>query len=80
MGVKPIIKEYLKIACQLVIDEFNEEYCQIDSKEELRKIANEQFSLLDMCNRIGGVFKVKVHYRGIILLLITTTLIYLYII
>lgn len=63
MGVKPTIEEYLKIACQLVIDEFNEEYRQIDSKEELRKIANEQFSLLDMCNRIGGIFKTKVHYR-----------------
>lgn len=64
MGMKPTIEEYLRITCQLVIDEFNEEYRALDSKEELRKIANEQFSLLDMCNRIGGVFKTKVHYKG----------------
>lgn len=62
-GVKPTIEDYLKIACQLVIDEFNEEYRYVDSKEELRKIANEQFSQLDMCTSISNVFQSKVYYK-----------------
>nr|WP_195365926.1 hypothetical protein [[Eubacterium] tenue] len=61
--MKPKIEDYLKIVCQLIIDEFNEEYSQVDSNEELRKIANEQFSQADMCNRIGNTFKSKVHYK-----------------
>nr|WP_302966984.1 hypothetical protein [uncultured Romboutsia sp.] len=58
------IEEYLKVTCQLIIDEFNEKYKYIDNKEQLKAITCETYSLQDISTKIGDVFKCEKFYRN----------------
>lgn len=61
MENKPSISQYLVSTCLIVIDELNERY-KGKSKEDLKKIANEEFNEMDITVMLGYPFRHMVHY------------------
>lgn len=56
----PSIEKYLLSTCLFTIDEFNEKYDSL-SKDELKKIADNNYNEMDICVKIGYPFS-NVHY------------------
>lgn len=61
MENRPSISQYLASTCLLVIDELNERY-KGKSKEELKRIADEEFNEMDITVMMGYPFRHMVHY------------------
>lgn len=57
----PTISQYLLSTCLFTIDELNEQYNRL-SKEDLKKVADEEFNEMDITVRLGYPFKQMVHY------------------
>ena len=57
----PTISQYLLSTCLFTIDELNEQYKALD-KEQLKKVADEEFNEMDITVRLGYPFKQMVHY------------------
>ena len=53
----PTIDQYLISNFLFLIDEFNERFDYVNSKEELKLIANSGFSEADLTVRLGYLFK-----------------------
>lgn len=64
MNSSPSIQQYLISNCLLIIDEFNNQFGHIDSKEELSRIANEEFVEADLVFRIGIPFRHMAYYEN----------------
>ncbi len=61
MGLNPTIDQYLLSTCLFIIDEFNEQYRDLE-RNQLKKIADEKFNEMDICVRVGYPFKQMAHY------------------
>lgn len=48
----PTISQYLLSTCLFTIDELNEQYNRL-SKEDLKKVADEEFNEMDITVRLG---------------------------
>jgi hypothetical protein len=53
----PSIDQYLISTCLFIIDEFNERFKNIESKEDLKDIADDGFSEADLTVRLGYPFR-----------------------
>ncbi|SCX33104.1 hypothetical protein SAMN02910436_02902 [Ruminococcaceae bacterium P7] len=58
---QPTISQYLLSTCLFTIDELNEQYCRL-TKDELKRVADEEFNEMDITVRLGYPFKQMVHY------------------
>jgi hypothetical protein len=59
---QPTIAQYLMSTCLLIIDEFNEYYSHTSSVVELKRIADTNFSEMDITSRIGYPFRSMAHF------------------
>jgi hypothetical protein len=60
--VEPMISQYLISTCLFTIDKFNEKYKGIKNKEDLKRIADEEFNELDLTVRLGYPFRQMAYF------------------
>lgn len=58
-----MIEKYLLSNCLFVIDEFNERYSSINSKKELKTVADEEFCEADIVVRLGYPFRQMANFN-----------------
>lgn len=63
MSNKPSIEQYLISTCLFIIDEFNQQFKDL-SREELMKIANNEFNETDLSFRVGFPFKNMAYFEN----------------
>ena len=64
MSKEPKIEQYLISTCLFVIDEFNQQFRNVKTKQELELIANNEFNETDLSFRLGFPFKQMAYFEN----------------